>query len=192
MNIPVTVVDVGKGKIVRGEYAENAERKDFTLSEAVAIKRAMEPEERVAAKKRMLVGKPSGDSPKGRALDKVAKVVGKDRTTIAKAEAVVAAAEAEPEKYGKLVEAMDKTGRVNAPYRRLKVAQQAEIIRAEPPPLPGNGPYRVIAVDPPWPYEIASEDSSIRGVWPRGLVPSAAIRRSLQPPLPQRQMGLPR
>ncbi len=48
---------------------------------------------------------------------------------------VVAAGEAEPEKFGKLVEDMDKTGRVNGPYRRLKNAQQAEAIRAEPPPL---------------------------------------------------------
>jgi hypothetical protein len=27
---------------------------------------------------------------------------------------------------------------------------QAEAIRAEPPSLPGNGPYRVMAIDPPW------------------------------------------
>jgi hypothetical protein len=38
--------------IVRGEFAENAHRKDFTLSETVAIKRALEPIERAAAKQR--------------------------------------------------------------------------------------------------------------------------------------------
>ena len=52
---------------------------------------------------------------------------------------------------------MDRTGRVNGVYRRLKNAQQAERIRAEPPPLPGNGPYRVIVADPPWPYELAPQ-----------------------------------
>src|SRR5215467_8213213 len=36
--IPATVVDLDN--IARGEFAENAIRKDFTLSEAVAIKRA--------------------------------------------------------------------------------------------------------------------------------------------------------
>src|ERR1700730_13077562 len=36
--------------IVRGECAENAHRKDFTLSETVAIKRALGPIERAAAK----------------------------------------------------------------------------------------------------------------------------------------------
>jgi ParB/RepB/Spo0J family partition protein len=40
-SIPATVVDLDA--VVRGEFAENAIRKDFTLSEAVAIKRALEP-----------------------------------------------------------------------------------------------------------------------------------------------------
>src|SRR5262249_25939838 len=54
---------------------------------------------------------------------------------------------------------MDRTGRVNGIYRRLKVARQAELIRAEPPPLPGNGPYRVIVCDIPWPYERDADPS---------------------------------
>ena len=80
--------------------------------------------------------------------------------------AIVDAAEAEPEKFGKLLDDMDRTGRVNGVYRRLKIAKQAELIRAEPPPLPGNGPYRCITVDVPWPYEQRSEDPSKRGVRP--------------------------
>src|SRR5262249_23194614 len=106
--------------------------------------------------------------PKGRALDNVAKVVGKDRRTIERAEAVVSAAEAEPERFGKLVEDMDRTGRVNAPFKRLKVMQQAERIRAEPPPLPGNGPYRVGNVDIPWAYEPDgdADRAAHRGAWP--------------------------
>jgi ParB family chromosome partitioning protein len=39
--IPVTVVHLDA--VARGELAENEVRKDFTLSEAVAIKRALEP-----------------------------------------------------------------------------------------------------------------------------------------------------
>src|SRR5262249_1137039 len=143
-----------------------AVRKDFTLSEAVAIKRALEPLEKVAAKERMLAGRPSGKFPKGRALDKVAKVVGKDRKTIERAEAIVDAAEAEPEKFGRLLDDMDRTGRVNGVYRRLKIARQAEAIRTELPPPPGNGPYRVIVTDPPWQYEGRSEDPSHRAANP--------------------------
>jgi len=55
---------------------------------------------------------------------------------------------------------------VNGVYRRLKIAKQAEQIRKEPPPLPGNGPYRVIVIDPPWPYEKRDEDPSHEGVRP--------------------------
>jgi hypothetical protein len=70
---------------VRGEFAENAHRKDFTLSETVAIKRALEPIERAAAKQRQGM---RGDrhpekfstSSNGRALDKVAAVVGVAKT----------------------------------------------------------------------------------------------------------------
>jgi N6-adenosine-specific RNA methylase IME4/ParB-like chromosome segregation protein Spo0J len=162
--VPVTVVTLDN--IVRGEFAENTIRKDFTLSEAVAIKRVLEPAERAEAEKRMRSGKPSGNFPKGRALDAVAKVIGKDRTTIAKAEAIVAAAEAEPEKFSKLLADMDRTGRVNGIFRRLKNTKQAEQIRAEPPPLPNRGPYRVAIADVPWPYEVNDDDPAHRGAWP--------------------------
>jgi N6-adenosine-specific RNA methylase IME4/ParB-like chromosome segregation protein Spo0J len=165
--IPYTPIPINLDQIVRGEFAENTCRKDFTLSEAVAIKRALEPLERARAKERMLSGKPSekfSEGAKGNALDKVAVVVGKHRTTIAKAEAVVDAAEAEPERFGKLLADMDRTGRVNGVFRRLKIAKQAEAIRAEPPPLPGNGPYRVIVVDVPWPNKNRSDDPSRRTV----------------------------
>jgi len=170
--IPVTVVDLDE--IVRGEFAENACRKDFTLSEAVAIKRALEPIERAAAKERQREGGRAGgegsgklpEASKGNAADKAAKATGMARRTLEKAEAIVDAAEAEPEKYGKLLDDMDRTGRVNGVFKRLKIAQQAAEIRAEPPPLPGRGPYRVIVADPPWPDELRREDPSHRANTP--------------------------
>ena len=167
--VPVNVVDLDS--VVRGEFAENCDRKDFTLSEAVAIKRALEPLEKAAAKERQGTRTDKhlenfSTSSSGRALDKVAAVVGKHRTTIAKAEAIVDAAELESERYGKLLDDMDRTGRVNGPYRRLRNAQQAELIRAEPPPLPGQGPYRAGMTDIPWAYEPDDENAAHRGVLP--------------------------
>src|SRR5260221_9087888 len=127
--IPVTVVDLDA--VVRGEFAENVTRKDFTLSEAVAIKRALEPLEKAAAKERQgtrtdrhPVGKLAHKF--GRAADKAAKATGMARRRLEKAEAVVDAAEAEPERFGKLLEQMDRTGRANGVYRRLKIARQVE------------------------------------------------------------------
>jgi N6-adenosine-specific RNA methylase IME4 len=171
-DIPVRIVNIDS---IRAEHAENTVRKDFTLSEAVAVKRALEPIERGAAQERMRAGTPSENFSKGRALDKIAKATGMHRTTLAKAEVIVDAAEAEPQRFGKLLADMDRTGRVNGVYRRLKIARQAESIRAEPPPPPNRGPYRVGVVDFPWPYEDRQEDPSHRAVHPYPTMSIAQI-----------------
>jgi hypothetical protein len=49
--------------------------------------------------------------------------VGRDRKTLVKAEAVVEAAAADPAKYGKLKDDMDRTGRVDGPFKRLQNMQ---------------------------------------------------------------------
>lgn len=174
--IPVTVIDINK--VVLGEYAENVFRKNFTPSELADIADAIEPVERAEAQKRQRAGKGDdgsggrgktknlrGSSPKvsGKALDKVAKIVGRDRKTITKARAVRDAARAEPAKFGGLQEAMDRTGRVNGVYMRLRMMQQAEALRREQPPLPNRGPYRVIVVDAPWKFWKRDADPSTRG-----------------------------
>jgi hypothetical protein len=51
--------------------------------------------------------------PKGRALDKVAKVTGKGRRTIEKAPAIRDAARKNPKKFGKLKDDRDRNGRVD-------------------------------------------------------------------------------
>lgn len=166
--IPCHLVDIDQ--IVRGEYAENVERANFTPSEMVAIGQAIEELERNAAKLRMVAAHASsGNFPeqnKGQTRDKVAAYAGVSGKTYEKARAIVEAAKAEPDKYHKLISDMDRTDRVDGPFKRLKVAKQAETIRAEPPPLPQRGPYRVIVADPPWPYEIRKEDPSHRAAHP--------------------------
>ena len=61
--IPVTIVDLGE--IVKGEFAENAHRKDLLPTEIDAIRRVLEPLEKAAAKKRM------GDGGRGKKGAKV-------------------------------------------------------------------------------------------------------------------------
>jgi N6-adenosine-specific RNA methylase IME4 len=158
--IPVTVIDLDQ--IVRGEFAENAYRKNFLPSEIEAIRRAMAPAETAAAKERKSSRKLSGTGIDTR--DKIGAFAGVSGRQVEKIAAVVAAAEAEPEKYSKLVRDMDRGG-VNGPYKRLKVLRQSEAIKLEPPPLPGRGPYRVIVADPPWPYEVRQEDPTHRGTY---------------------------
>jgi N6-adenosine-specific RNA methylase IME4/ParB-like chromosome segregation protein Spo0J len=163
--IPVHVVDLEA--IVRGEQAENVHRKAFTPSETVAIHDAVLDIEKRQAKERMSEGGKVGkiSTPSGKARDKAATGLGMSGRTIEKAREIVEAAEAAPDRYGKLLDDMDRTGRVNGPHKRLVVARKAEAIAKEPPPLPA-GPFRVIIADPPWPYELRSEDPSQRGTTP--------------------------
>jgi N6-adenosine-specific RNA methylase IME4 len=166
--VPVRVVEVDD--IEAAEIAENTDRKDFLPSEIDAIRRRDEAKLKAAAKARMALG---GRGKKGakvsqplRATDKIGAYAGVSGRTVEKIAAVVDAAEAEPEKFKHLLQQMDDTGRVNGVFKRLRVMKQAAQIRAEPPPLPGRGPYRVIVADPPWPYEIRREDPSHRATTP--------------------------
>jgi N6-adenosine-specific RNA methylase IME4 len=165
--IPVNVVDLDA--VVRGEFAENACRKDFTPSELVAIGQEVERVERERARERKAHDGRPGKLPErqtGDARDKVAAQLGISGRTYEKAKAVVDAAEAEPEQFGKLLADMDRSGRVNGVFKRLRVMKQAALIRAEPPPLPNRGPYRVGVVDFPWPYETRQDDPSHRAARP--------------------------
>lgn len=146
--VPVTVVDLAE--IVKGEYAENAERKDFLPSEIEAIRRAMTP---VVATP---VGRPSGkvetfhNSEAGKTRDKIGNFAGVSGRTVEKIAAVVEAAEREPEKFAPLVEEMDRTGKVNGAYRKLRMSNDEQRVRSLVP-LPGK--YRTLVIDPPWDYE---------------------------------------
>ena len=171
-HVPAHIVPIDN--IVRGEFAENVERDDFTPSEMVDIGRAVEPLLREQAKERKREGgrnggKASGKLPEasnGDARDHVARYCGISGRTYEKAKAVVDAAEREPERFGKLIEEMDRTRRVNGVHKKLTVAEKAEAIRKETPPLPGRGPYRVIVADPPWAYNNRAADPSHRGACP--------------------------
>ena len=156
---------------LRVEIEENAQRKPLTQSELAfeqrriltALRKHKTPGKRTDLK----AGTSGKTFPEVRATDVVGKLFNESRKQVEKRIAVVEAAEAEPDnvEYRRLVETMDKTGRVNAPYRRLTNMRQVEAIRAEPPPLPGNGPYHTGMIDIPWAYE-PDDNSAVRGVLP--------------------------
>jgi len=160
--VSVTVVDLYQA--ARGEAHENFVRKDLLPSEIVALKRAIEPLESRDARERQghkadlchpaTVAEGQRSYP-GEARDKIARYLGVGRTTIERAEAVVDAADDEPEEYGYLVEQMDRSGKVAGVYRRLTIMKQARELEAAPPTLP-SGPFHVIVADPPWRYESGS------------------------------------
>jgi DNA modification methylase len=103
----VPVHKINLKQIVLGEFHENAVRKEFLVSEMVAIKRSIEPAERLAALKRMKSGKPSAKLSEGQTRDRVARFVNVSHATLSKAEKVVEAAEKDPATFGRLLEKID-------------------------------------------------------------------------------------
>src|ERR1019366_7241713 len=100
--VSVTVVDLYQA--ASGEAHENLVRKDLLPSEIVALKRAIEPLERRAARERQggradLCHPAIPAERQGDARDKIARYLSVGRTTIDKAEAVIEAAEESPDDY---------------------------------------------------------------------------------------------
>ncbi len=128
--VPVHVIDLDA--IARGELAENTCRKDFLPSEIDDIRRAVEPIEQAAARERQrqhggtAPGRHSGKistSDAGKMRDKIGKFAGISGRTVEKIAAIMDAAEADPERYGDLVERMDRHGKVEPAYRKFKHLQ---------------------------------------------------------------------
>lgn len=167
--IPYHTIDIDL--LVAGEWDANAQRKDFTPSEAVAIKRSVEDAMRKLAKQqaaarpaesRPAPGRKAGKGATGRVADRVAAFTGVKRRTLEKAERVVEAAERDPARYGDLKEQMDRTGKVNAPHKKLKVRQAKAAIAAAPPPLPMNaGACGTWVIDFPWAGEPERDQAAL-------------------------------
>ena len=165
---------------LRIQIEENAQRKPLTQSELAIEQRRILAELRkhkTPGERTDLKPGTSGKTfPEVRATDLVGKLFNESRKQVEKRLAIVDAAEAEPAKFGKLLEDMNRTGRANGPYKRLRNMQQAALIRAEQPPLPGRGPYRVAVVDFPWPYEHDDDDPSDRAKRPYPTMSIGEIR----------------
>jgi ParB/RepB/Spo0J family partition protein len=150
--VPVNVVPIDD--IVRGEFAENAHRKDFLPSEIDAIRRELEPIERAAAKEHQRKG---GRGKKGakisqpfRTTDKIGAFAGISGRTVEKIAKVVDAAEAEPQRFGHLIEELDRHRGVDRAYRALTTARDQQRVSSL---VPTPGKFRTLILDPPWAYD---------------------------------------
>ena len=63
---------------------------------------------------------------------------------------MVTAAEREPERFAHLVEEMDRTGKVNGAFRKLRKAEDERRIQGL---RPVQGKFRTLVIDPPWDYD---------------------------------------
>lgn len=105
--------------------------------------------------------KGSGERNKGEAKSRAARAAGMDRKTYEKAKAIREAAGQDPERFGPLLDEMNRTRKVAGVFKKLQRMQQQERIAAEPPPMP-QGPFRVIVIDPPWKYDNRADDAGHR------------------------------
>jgi hypothetical protein len=123
----VNVKIVETDNLLLAEHDENECRAAFTLSEKVAIAEALRPKIEAASKARQslagesfgsgkiaCVNVPQAEQPRTR--DAVAAKVGLSAPTLAKAQAVVAAAKADPVKFGPIAEKMDASDNASAAY----------------------------------------------------------------------------
>jgi N6-adenosine-specific RNA methylase IME4 len=148
--IPVRIVDLEE--IVRGELAENAERKDLLPSEIDAIRRSLEPLERAAARARMSDGgKGANVSQPSRATDRIGAFAGVSGRSVEMIAAVVEAAERDPQRFGPLVEEMDRVRHIAGPYRKLNRALDGDRVGSL---AVRPGRYRTLVLDPPWPWDM--------------------------------------
>lgn len=157
--IPVTKVNLQD--IVTGEFHENAIRKSFTLLERRAIRSAIEPLEKQAAKKRQ-GGKgkkqhESSEESTQRSRDKVADYLGVSFDTLNKEEKIAQAAEQNPDQFGHLPEKIDN-GETSVNYA-FKMVTRAEDHKKENIPKLPNGKFDIILADPPWSYDINTRGS---------------------------------
>jgi len=137
------------------QVAENRGRKDYAPSELVAIGRKLEARyaEEAAERRRGGGQLPEGQNG-GATRDLVARDLGTSGKTYERAKAVIAAAEADPDRFGHLVDQMDRTGKVNAPYQKVMKARDEDRVHGL---KPVEGKFRTLILDCPWKFDWLSE-----------------------------------
>lgn len=186
--------------LLTAERDENACRKPFTLSEAVAVRNALAALEAPRARERQRAGLKRGAEPpraekfaardKGRALDKAGEAVGYSRTTCNRAAEVVAEAEKDPATFAPLVEEMDRRGKVNGVYARMKELKARKEREKIDGPITeglrvgdfrevlenlGDGSVNLIFTDPPYDKESMSLYGDLAKLAGRVLAPGGSL-----------------
>lgn len=143
----------------------------FRPSEVHRMALALLESERVAAQERIRAGAARGGSASPsepasktarrakisqgfRVSDRIARHFNISGRQLEKIADVVRAAEADPDRYGRLLEEMDATGKVNGPHTKLLRLQDAEHVRNL---APVAGRFRTIVMDVPWNEDNISE-----------------------------------
>ena len=141
---------------LQAEISENQFHKDLTPSEMDEARRRIEPFFAAAAKTRQRregrtnAGGKFPPATKGKTRDIVGGLFGISGRSLDKIRAVTDAAKADPEHFGDLVKAMNRTGNVDRAYRNMLIRRDEGYV-ASLQPVAGRFP--TLVVDPPWDYQ---------------------------------------
>ncbi len=161
--VPVEIVSYADELDEREAIIAFNRQREKTFSQKMAEAEELKAIEMERARQRMLMGRkqnpvetlPQGVT--GKTRDKVAQAIGlgSGRTYEKAAKIWEAAKQGDPIARKAIAEIDAGQKSINAAYKQTLVQtqlqQQVEALRKEPPPMP-KGPFRVIVVDPPWPY----------------------------------------
>jgi N6-adenosine-specific RNA methylase IME4 len=144
------------------EIEENVRRQPLTQTELAIAQRAILEVLQKQAKPgtRTDLGTSVKPFTEVRAAAVVGKLFGESHTQVVKRQAVIAAAEAEPERFGHLPKQMDQSGQVNHAFKvvnRVKRHRTIAATASNVAALEHRGPFPLIYADPPWKYETYSE-----------------------------------
>ena len=143
--------------IVRAEAAENFERQDFTLSEAVAIKRALEPEMREEAESRMRAGRPYANFAQGPTREKVAPLPASATKPCARPRRSSLRRKPTPSGLASCKPTwIEKAGRRGLPQAHQHAARRPDSRRAAAAAI--RAIIEWLWLDPPWPYDVREDD----------------------------------
>lgn len=129
-DIPATILDLDDAGRLRAERDENEVRQKFTPSEAVAIAEAMKSMVKTPVGQHADQRDSETFAISGRTVDKAAELVGMSGRTLEKATVVVNAAAADPE-LEHVVEEMDRTGKVDPAYQKVRRPKPKPLTPAE-------------------------------------------------------------
>ena len=131
--------------------------KELPWSEVELMTRPLLDRAREEARKRMsAAGKGDKVCQPSRALQAVAKKVGISFEQLRKIRTIVEAAEADPGRFGPLREEMDRTGKIDGPFTKLKrFRDEARVLDL----APVDGRFRTLVIDPPWDEDNISDSA---------------------------------
>jgi N6-adenosine-specific RNA methylase IME4 len=150
--IPSSIIRIND--IVNAELSENRFRENFTISEVNSIHKHIVSTRIGHRPTKQEKGGKLSPLPTGKSRDLTSKYTGYSPKTIDKIEHIVSAAEKNPEKFGSVLDKIDR-GEMSISYADQMISQFEA--KSTPKPQLPDGEYDLVLSDPPWEFNPGSQ-----------------------------------